>query len=103
MAQTKCKSKSGSNAKFWFKRNVTTKLGDYLVCNYKTQSDTLSIHLLRILDEAKQFEKLGLIGLADSNPGIFNWDLDFLFLIVFNYFDVDFYTAIFSKLQSIRL
>ena len=53
LLELKRKSECRTLAKFGHEIDFTVKLGDDLVCNYKTQSDSLSIHLLGVLNKSK--------------------------------------------------
>ena len=49
----KCEGKRRTHAKYTLKLDLAIKLRYNLICDHKTQSDTLSVHLLSVLDESK--------------------------------------------------
>ena len=53
----------------------TIEFGDDLLGNYETQADSLSVHLIRVLDKSEQLEQFLLILLAYADTCVF--DLNF--------------------------
>ena len=101
-----CEGKGRTHAEFTLKFDVSIKLRNNLISDHKAQSDTLSVHLLSVLDESEQFEKLVLVTFRYAYSSILYRDFNFLLVskqIRFINADMDHNFAAPCELQSIRL
>ena len=99
-----CEGKGRTHAEFTLKFDVSIKLRNNLISDHKAQSDTLSVHLLSVLDESEQFEKLVLISIADTNARVFNRYLQLLFriyLVSFHDLHQYLYVTFLSKFEGV--
>lgn len=66
------KSKSWTFSFYRSKTHFTIKLLNDCVCDYKAKTNAVGVYFVIIASEPKEFEKLSLILLFDSNTGVFN-------------------------------
>ena len=79
--ELKCECKRRADTKLRLKLDISVKLRNDVVSNDKSEANSLRIHLLRILDEAKELEQFVLVLVADSYASILHGDLYLVVLV----------------------
>lgn len=92
-----------ANSWFWQKVDVAFELIDDQFRDHESESNTIGVHLLIVINEPKKLKELILVFLCNSNTCIDNRYLDELIFTLFNDFDFNMDMAVLSELQRIGL
>ena len=94
----------GAFVNLWRHRNVSSIFLADIFGNIEPETDTVGVHLMLVLQESEQLEKLFLVLLWDTNSGIYDLYNQNLLVIrnlfsLHSYFDL----PVFRELESVWL